>query len=237
MQYFAYTHAGKIRERNEDAVFVLNEGITIAIVADGMGGHNAGNIAANAATKSLYDFLKKKRKNISELDMKNGFLGANKNVYRMSYLKDEYCHMGTTMTAAVINKNKVIVGHVGDSRAYLFNSELKLITHDHSLVQEMLERGVIDEETARFHPQKNIITRAIGTKRDVDVDIYSFNIGSGDMMLICTDGLTRYLSEKEMENILSKNESIEEKVKIMGNLALARGGADNISIVGLLNID
>lgn len=236
MQYFAYTHTGKIRERNEDAVFVLNEGLTIAIVADGMGGHNAGNVAANAATKSLYDFLKKKKK-ISESDMKNGFLMANKSVFRMSYLKDEYSHMGTTMTAAVINQNKVIVGHVGDTRAYVFNSELKLITHDHSLVQEMLERGVIDEETAKFHPQKNIITRAIGTRREVDVDIYSFHIDTGDVMLLCSDGLTRYLSEKEIENILNKNSSIEEKVKIMGGLALSRGGADNISIVGLLNIE
>ena len=236
MQYFAYTHTGKIRERNEDAVFVLNECLTIAIVADGMGGHNAGNVAANAATKSLYDFLKKKKK-ISESDMKNGFLTANKSVFRMSYLKDEYSHMGTTMTAAVINQNKVIVGHVGDTRAYVFNSELKLITHDHSLVQEMLERGVIDEETAKFHPQKNIITRAIGTRREVDVDIYSFHIDTGDVMLLCSDGLTRYLSEKEIENILNKNSSIEEKVKIMGGLALSRGGADNISIVGLLNIE
>ncbi|MEZ4357414.1 MAG: Stp1/IreP family PP2C-type Ser/Thr phosphatase [Eubacteriales bacterium] len=237
MQYFAYTHAGKIRERNEDAVFVLNEGVTIAIVADGMGGHNAGNVAANAATKGLYDYLKKKKKSISEADMKNGFLAANKSVFRMSYLKDEYFHMGTTMTAAVVNKNNVIVGHVGDSRAYVFSNELKLITHDHSLVQEMLERGVIDEETARFHPQKNIITRAIGTKRNVDVDVYSFHINTGDMMLLCSDGLTRYLSEKEIENILCRNGSIEEKVKVMGNLALHRGGADNISIVGLLNID
>ena len=190
MIYAAKTIAG-IRPQNQDAVFIPEDGLlAIAAVADGMGGHNAGDVASALAIKTLVGYMRQSTPESVREKLINAVNMANSAVYAMSLTDDAYMGMGTTLVAAVLDKDRFIAVNVGDSRLYHFNgTELKQITEDHSYVAQLAALGYITKEEAARHPQRNIITRAVGTRPVERVDIFECAWKRGDKLLICTDGL------------------------------------------------
>lgn len=237
----AITDIGKVREINEDN-YCIDEGrIGLYIVADGMGGHKSGEVASSIAIKIIREHIKLfLTDEYLEQTVKGvifeAFNRANKEIYNKSK-EDFSCEgMGTTVTMALIIENKVYVGHIGDSRAYLLREgELKQITEDHSLVAELVKNGSITEREAMKHPQKNIITRSLGTDENVKVDIFSLEFYKEDMLVLCTDGLTNFVDKEEMKKILIENEDCFESCSTLVTLANQRGGYDNITILIVKN--
>lgn len=236
MEFSACTHTGKKRSTNEDSIYLPkeNESPKIIVVADGMGGHNAGEVASSLAVKSLVDYFTGcNTEDITDTQIRDSMILANDNVLRESYTNVEYIGMGTTLTLAVLKAETLTVGHVGDSRAYLFNGHgLKLITRDHSYVQELIDNGFITEDEAMTHPRRNIITRAIGISSKLEIDIIHTDWQKGNILLLCSDGLTQHVSFAELNQILS-NETYDliKKADILFTLAMDKGGTDNISVI------
>lgn len=222
---------GMRRKNNEDAIYV-NEEKRLYIVADGMGGCNAGEVASSTAITYFVEAMEK-TENEEILDrMMFATRACNQIVYQKAKKNIEYMDMGTTIVAATIENDKVYVIYVGDSRAYRFrDNDMRQITTDHSYVMELVKIGSITIEEAEVHPKKNIITRAIGVREDVEPDIVIADIKQGDKILLCTDGLSNMVSKKEMAKILVKEISTEEKVKELILLANEKGGLDNISLI------
>jgi Serine/threonine protein phosphatase len=230
---------GKVREINEDSCCCheLNGDLTLIIVADGMGGHNAGEVASGIAVKSIADYIKSNLKDNITIEkltclMNEGIQNANSDIYTQSMSNPGYAGMGTTVTAAIVGNDDMVIGHVGDSRAYILkDGKLGKITNDHSLVAELVKNGTITEDEAMHHPQKNIITRALGTENSVKVDIGHIHIKADDCILLCTDGLSNMLCDREIEEILLGNSDIEAAVREMVDKANNAGGYDNITVV------
>ena len=225
---------GNYRELNEDAVgYFENLSIRFYAIADGMGGHNAGEIASNLAIEGLIQYFK--REDLTD-NLKNelleGIEKVNKNIYKTSRKKDNYKGMGTTVTACIICKDKMCIGHVGDSSCIIIDKgkNIKKVTKDHSLVQELVDSGSITKEEACNHPNKNIITRALGINERVEVDIYEFQVDKIDRVLLCTDGLTNGVSLQEMlDCVISYSEEVAcEKLVDMSK---KNGSKDNISVI------
>lgn len=227
------TDKGRIRENNQDYVVTLKgKKYILLIVADGMGGHNAGEIASKSACITIRDYIFKNFDGYESIEnlIKDSIVAANEEVYKKSLSNKNFNGMGTTVTCSLIYKDNIYIGHVGDSRAYLINKVgIVKITQDHSYVQELIDNGSITEKEAINHPQRNIITRAVGTEMDVTIDIKMMNINKGDYILICTDGLTNYINNDEIFEIVSSNK--KNAVDELINLAKERGGSDNISII------
>lgn len=235
MIFVSRSDRGKIRKVNEDQIYLpekQGEPLVI-IVADGMGGHNAGDVASNTAVAEIVDYLKDfETKDITEQNIRHAIIKANNQVLRKSMLKPEYTGMGTTITLAVLKDDMIIIGQVGDSRAYVYkNNKLKLETKDHSYVQHLIDNGNITEQEARVHPQRNIITRAVGLSTPVEVDTYTVKWKIGDSVMLCSDGLTQHLSDDDLSRILKETKSLKKAAKKMEQEALNSGGTDNISIV------
>lgn len=238
MQFGAVTDIGMKRKINEDNYYV-NESDTFpyAIVADGMGGHQAGEVASMMVVDIIEEQL---RNNLNtELDyveagevLRQAFIFANSTVY--NYAKDHYkiMGMGTTATLAMVYQGKVITAHVGDSRAYMAGDDIVQITRDHSYVQELVSRGEISPEMAKHHPKKNYITRAMGAEDTVKVDI-SIKPYNGEIIVVCSDGLTNFVEDVEILAHLKKQNTLEEGAQKLVELANSRGGRDNITIVAL----
>jgi PPM family protein phosphatase len=232
MIYYAKTHKGSVRHNNEDAYFVPGgKGATFAIVADGMGGHNAGEIASRIVVDTFRSSLKGiKPQDVNEEVLQGIFSKANERVLADSEKNPDRSGMGSTATAAIFAGCHVMIGHVGDSRAYLYHAGgLKQITQDHSYVQMLLNLGYISEQQAAGHPQKNVITRAVGTDTQLKADIFQVDLCKGDCLLLCSDGLNVMVSDECIAEILGggfKN-AAERLVKA----ALEGGGADNITVV------
>lgn len=230
---------GMSRDKNEDSCLhcELDNGWDLLIVADGMGGHNAGEVASKIAVKSIAGHIQKNiRYGISYNEaaelIKDAVLAANRDIYAESRNNIVYSGMGTTVTIAMVNKSTVLIGHVGDSRAYMLkDGKLKRITNDHSLVAEMVKSGTITELEAQNHPQKNIITRALGTSESVEVDIEAISIGDNDTIVLCTDGLSNMICDSKIEEILLNNEDVQAAAKELISLANKLGGYDNITVV------
>lgn len=231
---------GKVRETNEDSCFYekIDEDVELLVVADGMGGHNAGEIASKIAIETIKNYINikydKDRKNIDFLLnlLKESIIEANSKIYYKSIDNINYSGMGTTLTATIVWSNKMLIGHVGDSRAYIVRKDSLLkITNDHSLVAELVRKGSISEQEAREHPQRNIIMRALGTSKDIDVDMITFEIIQYDKILLCTDGLTNMLSDSEIINIIKSAKNIEEAIQNLIIIANDIGGIDNITVI------
>ncbi|MBF8982198.1 Stp1/IreP family PP2C-type Ser/Thr phosphatase [Lutibacter sp. B2] len=241
MQVGACSHVGNVREINEDAYFISNDEFKLFIVADGMGGHNAGEVASNIAIDSIVSYIEENKDRLSECEdeavdiLREAIITANRNIFIKSQ-NESACHgMGTTLTLALI-LSKVYIGHVGDSRAYIVrNGEISQITRDHSLVGELLRNGNITEEEAKVHPQKNMITRAVGTEEDIKMDSYSLDFEKEDMIVLCTDGLSNLIENSEMRNILSGSKDLNLACKHLIELANERGGNDNITVIAIRN--
>ncbi len=222
---------GMRRKNNEDAIYI-NEEKKLYIVADGMGGCNAGEVASSTAITYFVEAMEK-TKNEEILDrMMFATRACNQIVYQKAKKNIEYMDMGTTLVAATIENEKVYVIYVGDSRAYRFReNDMQQITTDHSYVMELVKIGSITMEEAEVHPKRNIITRAVGVREDVEPDIVIADIKQGDKILLCTDGLSNMVSKREMAKILVEEISTEEKLKKLVILANEKGGLDNISLI------
>ncbi len=240
MKIYSKTDIGLTRHSNQDAVFtsVLEDGGVLAIVCDGMGGANAGNIASEIAVKTISEYITQSYRIAMdffgiERILKNAIASANMEIYDMS-LKDEALKgMGTTTVVAVVRDGVAVIAHVGDSRAYIAGDGLNLITRDHSVVQSLVESGKISPEDAKVHPRKNVITRALGIEENVVVDSCQIEIKADDILLLCTDGLSGYADEDGIYNALKKN--TKQVAENLIELAKSGGGRDNITVAVIAN--
>lgn len=237
MKVYSNTDIGRVRTANQDAFFTaeMPNGTVVAIVCDGMGGANAGNVASENAAKRIADYIiKAYRQNMTEDDterlIKSAVQNANIAIYDMALNNPEYRGMGTTAVIAVINSGGAVIAHVGDSRIYLLSDGITQLTRDHSIVQSLIESGKITPEDAKVHPRKNIITRAIGVEEEVTADTSAVSLNPGDTLLLCTDGLTNYLNAEDILNIYKSADIADVPLKLTEK-ANENGGGDNITVV------
>ncbi|KAB7708008.1 Stp1/IreP family PP2C-type Ser/Thr phosphatase [Bacillus aerolatus] len=232
------TDKGRIRPHNEDngGVFLNAAKDCLAIVADGMGGHNAGDVASQMTIETMKSqWLKIERienANQAEQWLKTAILKSNEKV--LLHAKDfpECSGMGTTLVAAICTASFCTIANIGDSRCYILNENgFSQITEDHSLVNELVKSGEITKEDAEHHPRKNVLTRALGTAPDVTADFYTVIFEQGDSILLCSDGLSNKLAQQDMQQILQAGLSIEEKADSFVHMANENGGEDNITLV------
>lgn len=228
-RYSALTDVGKKRTSNQDSHYVCDKW---CIIADGMGGHNGGEVASQTAIEIIKTSLMQQSLSIGAL-LKTAINNANTAIYNMSLEDPNLEGMGTTAVLCYFDENEAVIAHVGDSRAYhLLPVGLRQITNDHSIVQELIESGTITPNEAKSHPQKNLITRAIGTESTIDVDINHVKFCSGDYFLLCSDGLTSFVTDSEITKIIKENgNDIDSAVKLLVDLANSRGGTDNITVI------
>jgi serine/threonine protein phosphatase PrpC len=236
---FSQSDVGLVRESNEDdcRCGVFSENAAWAVVCDGMGGVNGGNIASSIAVQKISEtILAGYREGMNGNSVRelivSSIAGANKAVHEMAGSDVMLTGMGTTVVAVVISDSMVHVAHAGDSRAYLLSpdGEIHRLTTDHSVVQEMVDKGDLTEQQAKVHPQKNIITRALGVESSLRIDYSETSISPGSRVLICTDGLTNYVEEESL-SALSKEYSGKELTERLIGLAKEAGGGDNITVV------
>ena len=221
------TDTGRQRNANEDAFFARPP---LFAVADGMGGAQAGEVASRLAAESLEAVGRGEES--PEAYLRAIARTANARIHRVAQADESRSGMGTTLTAALVEDDEVGLAHVGDSRAYLFrDGELKLLTSDHSLVEELRRQGRLTDEQAEDHPQRSIITRALGPERDVDIDTMTFQARPGDTYLLCSDGLTTMVREERITEVLAESESLDAAVQRLVDEANEAGGRDNITVV------
>ncbi len=237
---FGNSDAGHIRELNEDSFVICGfengEAQGFCILADGMGGHNAGEVASSMATKIISNELAQSDLHGGENEIVSQITAsldyANNEIYRKSISSRETSGMGTTAVVVYINGSTAYIANIGDSRAYLIDrEEMRQITVDHSIVQNLLDSGSITPQEARNHPEKNIITKALGTEPCEDYDIFEFPLRQGDKILLCSDGLTDMLEDSRIIDIIRSNESDEAAVNSLIAAANEDGGKDNITAI------
>lgn len=235
LKTFSITDIGKKRKLNQDFVYTsempLGNLPNVFIVADGMGGHNAGDYASKYTVETIEEEIRTS----SEMDpvkiLTKAIESANEHI-RIKSLEDEAMNgMGTTVVVATCMNNCLKVANVGDSRLYVVNNEIKQITRDHSLVEEMVRMGGLERSAARNHPDKNIITRAVGVRDTVEIDFFNVEVDRGDTILMCSDGLTNMLEDEEIRFILSGQRDIVEKAEELVIAANNNGGKDNIAVI------
>ena len=233
---FSITDIGKKRKLNQDYVYTSEMPVgplpNLFLVADGMGGHNAGDYASKCAIETIVSEVEQSQGNGPIAVLEKAIHVAN-DVVRAKAEGDEALKgMGTTVVAATIEDDRLCVANVGDSRLYIINNrEIRQITRDHSLVEEMVRMGGIKREQARSHPDKNIITRAIGAQADLDVDFFKVRLEEDDVILMCSDGLTNMIEDEEIRMILRGQRDLVEKAESLVNAANNNGGKDNIAVV------
>ena len=235
MKIYAMTDVGRRREVNQDYVYVTDRPIgpfpNLLTVADGMGGHKAGDFASSYTVNVLKDELKKTPMDKPEEILRSVVSIANHKLIEAASRDIKLEGMGTTLVAATVVGNTLYFANVGDSRLYLINQGIQQLSKDHSLVEEMVRLGGIKPEEAKHHPDKNIITRAIGAKADVDVDFYEHRLKRGDIILMCTDGLSNMVEDEELFHIVQGSRDIVEAGEMLVEAAKENGGTDNIGVV------
>ena len=236
MKFYAITDIGRKRELNEDYIYTSGQPIgalpNLFIVADGMGGHKAGDYASMHTVDRCVEVIRELGEEHGVQDAINeAVTAANAYIYQRSRENSNLSGMGTTLVLASCIGNEAIVANIGDSRLYLVNDAMTQITRDHSLVEEMVTLGGIDREMARNHPDKNIITRAVGVKEKVAADFFEVDLTKGDKLLLCSDGLTNMLRDEEIYQIIQDNKELEQAAKALVDAANENGGRDNIAVV------
>lgn len=232
MIYAALTDVGLKRTNNEDS-YKINDTKKrkLFIVADGMGGHNAGEIASSEACRMVEEYVSSYDGNIDEV-LTEAVHDANRELFIRASENSAMSGMGTTIDACVVEKNKIHIAHVGDSRVYVVSCDsIRKITKDHSIVGMMLDSGSITEEEAINHPQRNFITRAVGTAMTIEVDIVHETIHNGEWVLMCTDGLTNMVPKDEIHRIITSASDVNEAVNGLIDKAKQNGGDDNVTVV------
>ena len=236
LKTFSITDIGRKRKVNQDFVYSSERFVgplpNLFLVADGMGGHNAGDYASRLAVETIGERSSGSLETNPLRVLDEAVQSANGLVRKRAQETPELQGMGTTVVAAVIDGRELYVANVGDSRLYIVNSwEIRQITKDHSWVEEMVRRGGIGKAEARNHPDKNIITRAVGAEETVRIDFFQVLLQEGDVILMCTDGLTNMLEDEEIRMTLDGARDIVEKAQGLVRAANERGGRDNISVV------
>lgn len=235
MKACALTDVGVTRSVNQDFVFCSTNPVgnlpNLFILADGMGGHKAGDMASRYTVEALVDFvIKAEAKDpISIID--NGIQQVNQDIIKKAGESEDYNGMGTTLVVSCIKDSILHIANVGDSRLYILDGTLKQVTRDHSYVEEMVTRGALDRKSARNHKEKNVITRAIGGEDTVLPDFFPIDIRPGNRVLMCSDGLTNMVEDAVIEKVLKNTCDIEEAAGILIDIANDNGGRDNISVI------
>lgn len=235
MRALSKTDTGKRRRMNQDYVFLSEAPVgalpNLLILADGMGGHNAGDYASRYTVETIVDSVKKSREHAPIAIIKKAIQCANQAVLAKAQTDIDLEGMGTTVVAATVIGNELCVANVGDSRLYLASDSLEQITKDHSYVQEMVRRGEISPEAARVHPDRNIITRAIGGGKGIAIDFFEVELRRGDQILMCSDGLTDMLEDQEIFDIINKRKDLPSTLQELVDTANQHGGNDNITVI------
>lgn len=240
LRFEVVTDIGKKRTLNEDsaAVFTIQDGPTLAVVADGMGGHRGGDFASSTAVRILGEQFMKvdELASMDEEDWKEWLLETilhvNRILFDIAENDEEYKGMGTTLDAVLIYGNKGLVSHIGDSRVYTIKQDkIVQITKDHSFVNVLLDSGEITEEEAARHPQRNWIMRAVGSEKSIMPDFYQIQLDEQTYLLICTDGLSNKVENEQIRTIITSDGDLHDKAVKLVELANELGGEDNISVI------
>ena len=234
MKTFSLTDVGRVRESNQDYVYTSESPVgnlpNLFIVADGMGGHNAGDFASKYTVEQIVAYIEKAPMT-NPVDLIRGAVTkANASLMAQAKSDVSLSGMGTTVVIATIIKGCMYVANVGDSRLYLLQDELTQITRDHSLVQEMVRMGEMDASEAKSHPDKNIITRAVGAFEDLAIDFFEEHVEPGDVILMCTDGLSNMVDDTDIRQMIQTGRDVVEKVQRLVEAANRGGGKDNITV-------
>ncbi|MCU6434553.1 Stp1/IreP family PP2C-type Ser/Thr phosphatase [Undibacterium sp. Jales W-56] len=243
LEFAGLSDTGLVRAHNEDAIEICAEA-DFAVLADGMGGYNAGEVASKMTVDSIkQQLLRKKSSTFSSLFghktsiamrwIKDAIDSANHQVWGAAQDNAEFIGMGTTVVVAFCHYDKLLVAHVGDSRAYRYRSDKLLqITHDHSVLQAQIDAGLISQENAQHSPIKNLITRAVGAQDDVEVEIHEHAMEEGDIYLLCSDGLTDMLNHDQIHHLIRQHaDNLKLCCKVLIDSANEQGGRDNISVI------
>ena len=236
MRVYSATDVGQKRKMNQDYVFVSETPVgnlqNLFVVADGMGGHNAGDYASSHAVQTLVDEIQKDADFNPIKVIRHAIETANTEILESARRDEALRGMGTTMVVATIVGHYLYVANVGDSRLYIIQGKIRQVTKDHSLVEEMIRIGEIKREEARNHPDKNIITRALGAERTVDLDFFDLKMEPGSTILMCSDGLSNMVEDSKIEEIiLNQNEELPQKGERLLREANQNGGKDNIAVI------
>lgn len=235
MKAYYMTHIGRVRQLNEDSCYPPQPGERFCAVADGMGGHNAGEVASAMAVKVFSDYMRDVQ-DITGEAIRAAVVRANDAVYKASLESPEVSGMGTTFSALALDDRNAYIAHVGDSRIYLVRrGTLMQLTLDHTLVEEMVLKGLLTPREARVHPKRNIITRALGTDHRVEVDVIQLELKPGDVFFLCSDGLTNHVPEPEILRAALSGDDWQKKLRVLVGIALENGGADNITAMFAFN--
>lgn len=234
------THPGMVRSHNEDSI-ATDAAAGLAVLADGMGGYNAGEVASGIAVAMISAELKKALVAMNgkidavtaERLLNEQAVRANSAIFQAAQNQSQYAGMGTTLVIALWHDDKLVVGHVGDSRLYRFRGgRLEQVTRDHSLLQEQIDSGLITKEQARHSQNKNLVTRAVGIDPDVDVEVHSYPVQSGDIYLLCSDGLNDMVTDEDMElTLASLQANLPLAAEQLVQQANDNGGRDNVSVI------
>ena len=234
MKVFSATDVGQKRQMNQDYIYTSETPVgnlpNLFVVADGMGGHKAGDFASRYGVSVLVETVKKDKNFNPVRIIRSGIEAANREVLDQSRKDPSMTGMGTTMVVATVAGGYLYVANVGDSRLYLAGKELKQITQDHSLIAEMVRIGELTPEEGRHHPDKNIITRAVGTAEDVKIDFFDLKLEAGDKLMMCSDGLSNMVEDSEIFDILTDDDT-EDPAAALVDRANANGGLDNIAVI------
>lgn len=232
---YSVTDIGRKRKMNQDYVFATDSPIggldNLYIVADGMGGHNAGEYASAFSVEELKDLVVELGQAEIEIILHRALQEVNRRLRTVAASDSRYYGMGTTIVIATVRGGILYVANVGDSRLYLKKNRLRQITVDHSLVEEMVLAGTLDQKKARTHPDKNVITRAIGAEDTLEIDFFREKVSEGNIVLMCSDGLTNMVEDSEIEEILGSSRSLEDAGGQLLEKANENGGSDNISVL------
>jgi protein phosphatase len=239
LEFFSATDTGRARNNNEDSVAV-DDSSSLIVLADGMGGYNAGEVASGMATSfirsELGRWLSEAATNASDTDVRRAMDicvdNANRAIFNAANSNPQYAGMGTTLVVGVFREGRLLMGHVGDSRGYRLRAgRFAQITHDHSLLQEQIDAGLITAEQAAFSANKNLVTRAVGVEDTVLLETHLHDLMPGDLYLLCSDGLSDMLDDESIARLLQSSDSLDETGRALINAANEAGGKDNISVI------
>lgn len=235
MKVHAITDVGRVRDSNQDYCMYITDPIgdlpNLFLVADGMGGHKSGDLASRFTVDTFRELVQSYDSLDTVTILTRAVKEVNKLLIRKSLESSDYEGMGTTLVAATIEGDTLKVANVGDSRLYIINEDICQITRDHSLVEEMVQRGQLEKDEARTHANKNIITRAIGVDNDVTPEIFSVDLEEGSKILICTDGLTNMVDDGRIQRLVKKGGTVKDITERLVQAAMEGGGKDNITVM------
>ncbi len=239
LKHKGMTHVGTVRTNNEDAYLICENRLkdNLYLIADGMGGHNAGEVASGLAAKVVKEKFLELTKPVDYNEfLRDAIQLANDRVYKSSLIDSKYANMGTTLSVLILSKDRIFIGHVGDSRIYyITDKSIQQLTTDHTLVQAMIDSGNISEEDAKTNAYRNVLTQAIGTSRKVTISLIESKIPMRKQIkfLLCSDGLTEGVDDETIHQVLIKNETLATRLNKLMDLALASDSKDNISFIGV----